>query len=145
MARSISDLMRSGAVSTKAANAILAQTKPGVPAKMARFNGRRKDEAGVRDRGHLKSGELNSVADKQTSSSPIASPPTSRKGAKQRRGQPKAAHIDREQGPTFPAGGYASGSPGTKSGNTRMKGPVRRAGGIGTQYGGPARRMPEGG
>jgi hypothetical protein len=146
MARSTTDLMRSGMVSSKAANAVLAATKPGVPAKMAKFEGRRKDEGGRSDRGHLKTNEINSTPDKQAQTAPGVRKPAARLGGRQRQGQPHAAHIDQQQRPAFPSGGNVGGK--ARAGaNTRMKGAVRRTGGLGkgNYYGGPTGRPAEGG
>ena len=163
MARSATDLMRTGAVSTKAYNSYLATTGTRVPAKMAKFDGRRKDEGGVREKATLGGGQINAPKLQSLGNPTRASgkpstkkgraagmPPAGRSfdpqgGRVDRVSQPRRNQIDAEQGPTFPAGGIATGKPSTKTGNTRMKGPIRRAGGIGTQYGGPSRRMAEGG
>lgn len=147
MTRSASDMMRSGAVSTRAYNSVLAQTKNGVPTKMAKFNSSKKDEAGTRDKGHTGVASREAINQNQRLSSAVAFGPTARKGGKQRRGQPTSAHINREQGPLFPSGGYEQGGPGNKTGNVKMKGPVRRTGGVGVgkYYGGPVGKPAEGG
>lgn len=103
MARNIDALLRHGVVSTKAMNRQLAKTTSQA-SKMVDFDADDRDEGargrpsgpdGYRSR-HINNGRA------QKAHSPIAGPPSERKGAKQRRGQPTVAHIDREQGPKFP-------------------------------------------
>ena len=141
MTRSASDLMRSGMVSTKAYNSTLAKTRSGVPTKMAKF------EASDRDEGKPRRGVKSSRAINQNQRETAAGvkAPTSRKGGKQRRGQPKVGHINREQGPKFPrSAGY-----GVKASDTKRQGSVRTTGGpagnTSMYYGGPNSNPAEGG
>lgn len=122
MAANIDGLLRHGTVSTKAMNRQLAKTTSQA-SKMAEFDDRATDE-GARRRPSgpegFKDRHINN-ARTQREHSPIASAPTSRKGAKQRRGQPTREHIDREQGPKFPGQGDMHASE-----RTRPMAPVAR-------------------
>lgn len=103
MAANIDGLLRHGTVSTKAMNRVLSKTTS-EPSKMADFDARDRDE-GARGRPSGPSGfKGRHIQNKRTqrAHSPIAGPPSERKGAKQRRGQPTVDHIDREQGPKHP-------------------------------------------
>lgn len=105
MAASIDGLLRHGVVSAKAMNRQLEKTTS-QPSRMADFDDRGRDE-GARQRPSgpegYQSRQINNER-MQRERSAIAGPPTTRKGAKQRRGQPTREHIDREQGPKFPSG-----------------------------------------
>ena len=142
MTRSASDLMRSGMVSTKAYNSTLAKTRSGVPTKMARF------EASDRDEGKPRRGVKSSRAINQNQRETAAGvkAPTSRKGGKQRRGQPKVGHINREQGPRFSrSAGYGA----NPKGYSATSNPARTTGGprgnTTDYYGGPNSNPAEGG
>lgn len=103
MAANIDALLRHGTVSTRAMNRQLAKTTSQA-SKMADFDADDRDE-GARGRPSGPSGYRNRHLNNkraQRAHSAIAGPPGERLGAKQRKGQPSVAHIDREQGPKDP-------------------------------------------
>jgi hypothetical protein len=134
MAESMNSLFRRGMISEKQMGrmekpAILRQTKPGVPTKMAKFEHKRKDE-GSKDRGEIPPTEINHPTNQR-----LGKIGTVSKGGQVGKGaQPTVNAINQDQTPKFPAGDRIKA-------NRRQVG-VKGHGGksSGPEYGGPSSR-----
>ncbi len=125
MAASASSLLRRGAISTKAYNAVAKSTKH-QRGKMAPFHGKgSKDQGSGRNSGAVECDEINEKAN-QAKSAPGVKAPSGKSGA-MRGGQPKAGHIDHEQGKKSPGG--VSGKAGTPKPPSKIRGGVVPSGG----------------
>jgi hypothetical protein len=139
MSESMKSLYRRGMISGKqmgrmAKPAILAKTKPGVPTKMADFDGKagKRDQGGVRDRGEVPGNEINHPTNQ--AKKPVGT--VSKGGGVNKGGQPTARAIDQDQKPSFPKGALVSGKEaGRKVGVGGPKGKSAPS-----QYGGPSSR-----
>jgi len=134
--RSLNSLMASGAISAKAAAkfkpAILRQTRA-QKGKMARFDGRSKDEGSAHKKAEVPSNHISHPTNQRDR---VGSTPS--KGGQARGGTvPTRKQIDQAplQGKKWiPGSGVSTKNP--KTGNTRMKGTIANTGG---PYGGGGR------
>ena len=129
MAQSRRSLMRSGLISPKASAklAVLKKTRA-QKSKMATFDHTFRDEGRTQQRAEVPNREI----DHPTNQRDRARSLPSKGGSVGRIGMPKTAHIDREQGPKFPAGGSVRAGKKTVG----VRGGVQQAGPI---YGGGSR------
>jgi hypothetical protein len=143
MGESMESLYRRGAISGKQMErmgkpAVLKKTKSGVPTKMAAFDGRKKDEGGVRDRGEVPKNEINHPTNQRAGSPRTAAGLPSRGGQARGGTEPKVGQIDQgaQQRPKFPAGAKVSAAHGKRQ--VGVVGPKGKS--SGPQYGGPSSR-----
>ena len=135
MPRSVSSLMRSGAISTKAYNSTLAKTRS-QKSKMAHMDDKAKDD-GRGSVGKLKPNEINQH-EHQRAGSAIGGKPS--RGGFVQGGAPRtgANHINKpSNNKKFPPGGTAPGKGGTPLPPARTKGTVTQPGPF---YGGGGRK-----